>query len=88
MDDDDTDLSLDSWIHDGEYERPPPTEYHVLNYQQIADVMGVSRVRIRQIEARALNKLRKLCAIHNVKFEDLTINDRSTNRVIKYAWRQ
>ena len=43
--------------------RPIDYSYH-MTHQEIADELGISRVRVRQIEASALKKLRKRMALH------------------------
>jgi DNA-directed RNA polymerase sigma subunit (sigma70/sigma32) len=37
---------------------------YLMTYQEIADELGISRVRVRQLEASALKKLRKRMALH------------------------
>ena len=37
---------------------------YLMTHQEIADVLGISRVRVRQLEASALKKLRKRMALH------------------------
>ena len=42
-----------------------PIEYpYYMTHQEIADVLGISRVRVRQLEASGLKKLRKRMALH------------------------
>jgi DNA-directed RNA polymerase sigma subunit (sigma70/sigma32) len=43
--------------------RPIDYSYH-MTHQEIADQLGISRVRVRQLEASALKKLRKRMALH------------------------
>lgn len=38
--------------------------------EQVGDMMGVTRERIRQIEAKALRKMRHRASLLGVKFED------------------
>ena len=42
-----------------------------MTLQEIADVLGTSRERVRQIEARALGKLRRILLAKGYKPEDL-----------------
>ncbi len=43
--------------------RPIDYPYH-MTHQEIADELGISRIRVRQLEASALKKLRKRMALH------------------------
>jgi DNA-directed RNA polymerase sigma subunit (sigma70/sigma32) len=47
-----------------------------MTYQQIGDVMGISRQRVRQIEEAALKKLRKRMASQRQDFEVALWEDR------------
>lgn len=38
-----------------------------LTLQEVGDVMGVTRERVRQMEAKALLKLRKKLSLRNIK---------------------
>ena len=48
--------------------RDPPAP---MTLQEIADVLGCSRERVRQIERDALKKLRKALLRRNLTYEDL-----------------
>ena len=43
-----------------------------LTCEQIAAELGVSRVRVQQLERQALRKARRWCEAHGLAFEDLT----------------
>jgi hypothetical protein len=42
-----------------------------MSLEEIADIMGITRERVRQIEQRALQKLRKRLRLKGIKPEDL-----------------
>lgn len=42
-----------------------------MTLEEIADIMGVTRERVRQIEARALIKMRKRLRLRGIKPEDI-----------------
>lgn len=47
------------------------TNASYMSLEEIADIMGVTRERVRQIEQRALMKLRKRLRAKGIKPEDL-----------------
>jgi DNA-directed RNA polymerase sigma subunit (sigma70/sigma32) len=55
--------------------KPTDEDFH-MTYQQIGDVMGISRQRVRQIEEAALKKLRKRMASQRQDFELALWEDR------------
>lgn len=52
------------WAHSGNTSSP-------LTLQEIADAMNLTRERVRQIEAKALTKLRKKMQVNSTKASDL-----------------
>jgi DNA-directed RNA polymerase sigma subunit (sigma70/sigma32) len=52
------------WVHSNNTSSP-------LTLQEIADAMNLTRERVRQIEAKALTKLRKKMQVNNIKASDL-----------------
>lgn len=42
-----------------------------MTLEEIADIMGVTRERVRQIEAKALRKLRRRLALEGLTLDDL-----------------
>ena len=52
------------WIHSNNSSSP-------LTLQEIADALSLTRERVRQIEAKALTKLRKKMQVNNIKASDL-----------------
>jgi RNA polymerase primary sigma factor len=52
------------WVHSKNTSSP-------LTLQEIADAMNLTRERVRQIEAKALTKLRKKMQVNNMKASDL-----------------
>jgi len=59
--------------------RPIDYPYH-MTHQEIADVLGISRVRVRQLEASALKKLRKRMALHQEYLDHVSSNSESRNQ--------
>jgi len=51
--------------------RPIDYPYH-MTHQEIADVLGISRIRVRQLEASALKKLRKRMALHQYYLDHIS----------------
>lgn len=43
----------------------------LMTQKEIADVLGISRVAVYQIEVRAFKKIRKALRKRKIKFEDL-----------------
>jgi DNA-directed RNA polymerase sigma subunit (sigma70/sigma32) len=56
--------------------KKPTDDDFYMTYQQIGDVMGISRQRVRQIEEAALKKLRKRMASQRQDFEIALWEDR------------
>ncbi len=52
------------WVHSKNTSSP-------LTLQEIADAMNLTRERVRQIEAKALTKLRKKMQVNSTKASDL-----------------
>ena len=59
--------------------RPIDYPYH-MTHQEIADQLGISRVRVRQLEASALKKLRKRMALHQYYLDYVSSNSESRTR--------
>jgi DNA-directed RNA polymerase sigma subunit (sigma70/sigma32) len=53
---------------------------YLMTYQEIADELGISRVRVRQLEASALKKLRKRMALHQEYLDHVSSSSESRNR--------
>lgn len=51
-------------------------QYH-MTYQEIADELGISRQRVKQIEEAALRKLRDRLALHQHYVDHINSNSRS-----------
>lgn len=47
--------------------------YH-MTHQEIADELGISRVRVRQLEKRALEKLRLRAVLHQYYLDHVSSN--------------
>ena len=59
--------------------RPIDYPYH-MTHQEIADVLGISRVRVRQLEASALKKIRKRMALHQEYLDYVSSSSESRTR--------
>jgi len=59
--------------------RPIEYPYH-MTHQEIADELGISRVRVRQLEASALKKLRKHMALHQYYLDHVSSSSESRTR--------
>ena len=59
--------------------RPIDYPYH-MTHQEIADQLGISRVRVRQLEASALKKLRKRMALHQYYLDHVSSNSEFRNQ--------
>ena len=51
-----------------------------MTHQEIADQLGISRVRVRQLEASGIKKLRKRMALHQYYLEHVSSSSESRNR--------
>lgn len=49
-----------------------PRDQYEMEQEQIAEVLGVHRTRVQQIERSALKKLRKIFEERGIKWIDLT----------------
>ena len=59
--------------------RPIDYPYH-MTHQEIADELGISRIRVRQLEASALKKLRKRMALHQHYLDYVSSSSESRNQ--------
>jgi len=59
--------------------RPIDYPYH-MTHQEIADQLGISRVRVRQLEASGIKKLRKRMALHQYYLDHLSSSSESRNQ--------
>ena len=59
--------------------RPIDYPYH-MTHQEIADRLGISRVRVRQLEASAIRKLRKRMALYQQYLDYLSSSSESRNQ--------
>lgn len=59
--------------------RPKNYPYN-MTHQEIADELGISRIRVRQLEASALKKLRKRMALHQQYLDYVSSNSESRTR--------
>ena len=59
--------------------RPIDYPYH-MTHQEIADQLGISRVRVRQLEASGIKKLRKRMALHQYYLDHISSNSESRNQ--------
>ena len=59
--------------------RPIDYPYH-MTHQEIADQLGISRVRVRQLEAIALKKIRKRMALHQEYLDYVSSSSESRTR--------
>lgn len=53
--------------------------YH-MTHQEIADQLGISRVRVRQLEASGIKKLRKRMALHQYYLDHISSSFESRNQ--------
>ena len=53
--------------------KPIDYPYH-MTHQEIADELGISRVRVRQLEKRALEKLKLRAILHQYYLDHLSSN--------------
>jgi len=59
--------------------RPINYPYH-MTHQEIADELGISRVRVRQLEASGIKKLRKRMALHQYYLDHVSSSSESRTR--------
>ena len=59
--------------------RPIDYPYH-MTHQEIADQLGISRVRVRQLEASGIKKLRKRMALHQEYLDYVSSSSESRTR--------
>jgi len=53
--------------------------YH-MTHQEIADELGISRIRVRQLEASGIKKLRKRMALHQYYLDHISSSSESRTR--------
>ena len=59
--------------------KPIDYPYH-MTHQEIADELGISRVRVRQLEKRALEKLKLRAVLHQYYLDHISSNSESRDQ--------
>ncbi len=72
-------LVLSKTTTKGDKMRPIDYPYH-MTHQEIADQLGISRVRVRQLEASGIKKLRKRMALHQYYLDHISSSSESRNQ--------
>lgn len=50
-------------------------EFYAMSQREVAEALGISRIRVQQLERKAMAKLRRLVKQRDLRWQDLTTED-------------
>jgi len=50
-------------------------DYYAMSQTEVAKALGISRIRVQQLERKAMAKLRRIMKERNIRWQDLTTEE-------------